>query len=615
MPKLYALFFAFYGFLWKLFLPFLRRNKRIKDGFAQRQIPDGWLTQDIVFIHDLAFEKNPDKPFFGDQKNSDYTPVDIWIQAASGGEAYLACELIKFLPKDTRSYRILVTTWTRQGMQILTQECEKLLSLFPIESAPFIQIRFAPFDTKEAVNKALLLAKPKVCIMLETELWPCFMLLCKQRKIPFYVVNGRMSKSTFELYKIISPVLNYVAPKQILAMTKNDMDRFFQVFSSSLISFMPNIKFDTARELVNKKYAHLLEKVSNELPNELSNELLSELPNNLAAKCSNKVLDEQSQNLVKETREKASAHTDDKSIFDNSLPEKKDGSIEVQTENAHRKKIFSQKTQDDKEQCLAEMEESSLLEKKTYLLALPLLFSKVQKTFLFASIRQEEENFFASLLWKIYPKRKNDIFIIAPRHMHRVKYWRRRFYDLGMKFALASEVLQDKDFSENIDFAFDPAMCIIWDIFGDLPHLYAQTDMAIVGGSFKNLGGQNFLEAIASGVKAHVGTHIDNFLWALGEENYHSMHDFTKTSLKDMTSKKDVTKNEAQIIYQSLVDTGLLQMHKNKKSLENAILAENKCKKTSYERLEIQKQLRIWLENRCGGSAIALECILQTERL
>ena len=70
-------------------MPFLRLNNRLADGFDQR-----------------TFKKNmPSK-------------ADIWIQAASAGEAYLAEEIMnRFKPEKT--FSILLTSGTKQGLDIL----------------------------------------------------------------------------------------------------------------------------------------------------------------------------------------------------------------------------------------------------------------------------------------------------------------------------------------------------------------------------------------------------------------------------------------------------------------------------------------------------------------
>ena len=62
-------FFRFYRALWTLAFPFLKRNARLSDGWNERLAPDDWLEPDLPRRNGRC--------------------ADIWIQAASGGEARL----------------------------------------------------------------------------------------------------------------------------------------------------------------------------------------------------------------------------------------------------------------------------------------------------------------------------------------------------------------------------------------------------------------------------------------------------------------------------------------------------------------------------------------------
>ena len=608
MPVFIKLFFVMYGFLWRVATLFLRHNKRLKDGWEQRNIPADWLAQIPILLNNILLEQDKDKPFFGekilgnDLFSTDFNrnefrtesyrdgqyDVDLWIQAASGGEAYLACELIRALPQDKRGMSILITTWTRQGMQVLERECEKIVRAWEEEllvkkgvaasdnpdnpgrlrQIPYIQIRFATLDKFDVVKRALDMANPRLCVMLETELWPHFMLACKEKETPLYVINARMTKTSYELYKIISTALNFVAPKYVLATTQDDMLRFSKILPSALVSCMPNIKFDKAADFVRERILQSYRQKNGE-----------QIDANLEKMCqdviekSGVVSKEISGKTIGDIRPEHALPAASKAEKISNILQKDSQKTDILNKSNKMEFILSSEG----------ISAQEAFDRKVYLNALPMLFSKVQNTFLFASVREEEENLLASMLWKIYPTKKNSLFIVAPRHMHRVRAWRRRFYDLGMRPLLASDFLKGKDFCHGINelYAFAPQYCVIWDVFGDLPHLYSHADMVFVGGSYKGLGGQNFLEALACGSIPHVGPDLDNFLWALGD-------DFPP----------------------SLKDSGLLFKHRNKHELQNALLLARECKKSESERLDVQLKFLEWVEPRCGASELAIKKIL-----
>ena len=59
----------------------------------------------------------------------------------------------------------------------------------------------------------------------------------------------------------------------------------------------------------------------------------------------------------------------------------------------------------------------------------------------------------------------------------------------------------------------DAAAADVWlgDTMGEMPLYYAMADVALLGGSFAALGGQNLIEAAACGCPMVLGPHIFNF--------------------------------------------------------------------------------------------------------
>ena len=220
-----------YSLAWKLARPVLRRNRRLADGFAERLVPADWLSG----------------------------PADLWIQAASGGEARLACALLDALavapdlmpdlaPGLAPEFRadaplsVLVTTWTRQGRDILDAWAARRPERDPLR----VTARFVPFDDPLLVRQALAQARPRLLVLLETELWPGLLLACKEAGVPVLVVNGRMRDSTLRGYLWIAPLWRALAPARVTAIAPEDAARYSRLFPDTPCSVIPNIKFDQA---------------------------------------------------------------------------------------------------------------------------------------------------------------------------------------------------------------------------------------------------------------------------------------------------------------------------------------------------------------------------------
>ncbi len=235
-----ALLSGAYGLAWLAARPVLRRHKRLQDGFPQRLVPDGWPGPALGTETD------------GGSANA-CAKADIWLQAASGGEAYLVWELLAHLAVlrerqgDPEPLRVLATTWTRQGLDILRNMSGKLH-----EKHPWLSVRptFFPLDDPKLMEKALEQARPRVVGLLETELWPGLMLACEKRNIPMLILNGRMTDKSLRGYLRLGAVVpgfwESIAPKHVCAISKTDAGRFARIFGGDRVEAVPNIKFDRA---------------------------------------------------------------------------------------------------------------------------------------------------------------------------------------------------------------------------------------------------------------------------------------------------------------------------------------------------------------------------------
>ncbi len=195
---------------WALALPLLRLSTRLQDGLSHRKTEAG------------------------------LPEAEIWIQVASGGEAYLAWTLAKQL-RPPGSLRILVTTNTRQGMDILEKAkaelavSNPLLTLFPA---------WFPFDRPSLMDRAVSKVNPKLAVLLESEMWPGFVSALKGHHCPVLIVNGRMTPKSMSGYLKFSKTCKNLRPDHILAISDNDRIRFQKVFGDNHITVMSNIKFD-----------------------------------------------------------------------------------------------------------------------------------------------------------------------------------------------------------------------------------------------------------------------------------------------------------------------------------------------------------------------------------
>jgi 3-deoxy-D-manno-octulosonic-acid transferase len=209
VPKKIA--FWLYNRIWALSIPFLRYNHRLAEGFSQRTLTD--------------FPENG---------------AELWIQAASVGEAFLAVELINKLELD-KPLRIRLTSNTRQGLEILKQASEKFNSN---NDAIQAEVTYFPFDQPAIMRAAVHRTRPRVMVLLETEVWPGLLSALKASDCKILIINGRITKKSLSRYLLWPTFWQSLCPDYILAISETDAMRFARLFGTEDVGVMPNIKFD-----------------------------------------------------------------------------------------------------------------------------------------------------------------------------------------------------------------------------------------------------------------------------------------------------------------------------------------------------------------------------------
>ena len=123
----------------------------------------------------------------------------IWIHAVSVGEVLTARALLPQLRERYPRYRLFLSTTTMTGQQIARNSLQYVDEVF-----------YFPFDLGFVVNRTLKLVKPKLFIMMETEIWPNLLRACHRDGIRTVLVNGRISSRSYPRYRLARPFLRRV---------------------------------------------------------------------------------------------------------------------------------------------------------------------------------------------------------------------------------------------------------------------------------------------------------------------------------------------------------------------------------------------------------------------
>ncbi len=130
----------------------------------------------------------------------------IWIHAVSVGEALTAKALIADLRAQYPRLRLFLSTTTIAGQQVAKKNLQQVDGVF-----------YFPFDWGFTVRRVLNIVKPRMFVMMETEIWPNLLRECRARGIKTMVINGRISARSYPRYRLVRPLF-----RRVLA----DIDRF-----------------------------------------------------------------------------------------------------------------------------------------------------------------------------------------------------------------------------------------------------------------------------------------------------------------------------------------------------------------------------------------------------
>jgi len=159
----------------------------------------------------------------------------IWVHAVSVGEVLAVSELIRRLRDQYPGHRIVISTTTDTGQKLAA-------SRFGADC-----VFYFPFDLKPAVTPYFDALGPQLVVVAETEFWPNFLRIAKERGARVAVVNARISDRSFPGYRrwrrFLAPILSSVDLS--LAQTAEDARRLVAIGAAAgRVLVSGNLKFD-----------------------------------------------------------------------------------------------------------------------------------------------------------------------------------------------------------------------------------------------------------------------------------------------------------------------------------------------------------------------------------
>ncbi|UFS57113.1 3-deoxy-D-manno-octulosonic acid transferase [Comamonadaceae bacterium M7527] len=311
----------------------------------------------------------------------------VWVHAVSLGETRASVALVDELRQHYPQLRLLLTHGTATGLEA----GRALLKEGDVQT-------WLPWDSASAVNGFLNHFRPRIGLVMETEVWPTLCVLCARHGLPLYVVNARMSQRSMDKALRLATLsrLAFRHLAGVVAQTAQDAQRF-KALGATVVGTVGNLKFD--------------------------------MPVNAQ---------------------------------------------QVDTGQALAKRLS-------------------------------------QPVVMLASSREGEEVMWLKAIDQLNPAQRNQVqWLLVPRHPQRVAEVYALLENAGWQVSLRSAWGEQLQHVANREASAAPT---VWlgDSMGEMAFYFAMSRVALLGGSFEALGGQNLIEAAACGCVVVAGPHTFNF--------------------------------------------------------------------------------------------------------
>lgn len=159
----------------------------------------------------------------------------VWVHAVSVGEVMAAAQLIRELRMARPELLIAISTTTATGQRLAKQRL------------PEMPVFYLPLDFAFVVRRYLRALRPRMLVLMESELWPNLILQCAKAGVPMAVVNARVSDRSLPRYlrlrRLWRPILEKIS--LFLAQSGETAERLVRMgVPAERVRVTGNLKFD-----------------------------------------------------------------------------------------------------------------------------------------------------------------------------------------------------------------------------------------------------------------------------------------------------------------------------------------------------------------------------------
>lgn len=159
----------------------------------------------------------------------------LWLHAVSVGEARASAALARALAAANPGHEVLVTCTTAAGREALKEL-----------HGESVRIAWLPYDLPGAVRRFFEYFRPRLGVLVETEVWPNLLAACEAYGVPVLLANARMSEKSARGYGrwhgLSRPA--FASLSAVCAQSEEDAGRL-RALGARRVEVAGNLKFDT----------------------------------------------------------------------------------------------------------------------------------------------------------------------------------------------------------------------------------------------------------------------------------------------------------------------------------------------------------------------------------
>ena len=213
-----------------------------------------------LYLYFRKLKKKEDPIRYKEKLSKINTPRDngflIWFHIASVGEAMSILSLIENCIEEKKIKKILLTSITLSSGKILEKRFHQNTKVIH---------QFLPLDIPILTKKFLDHWKPNLSIFIDSEIWPNLIVQINEKKIPLLLINGRITKKTFNRWRVVKDSAKKIFEKFDLCLTSNkESENFLKILGAKNIKNYGNLKFAQSKKNLNNKLDDfILNKIKN----------------------------------------------------------------------------------------------------------------------------------------------------------------------------------------------------------------------------------------------------------------------------------------------------------------------------------------------------------------